>query len=580
MRPTAFRTLVLSLTAVSLVACTATPPPPTNTGGNVPPPVSATAAPVDRLSTRATVTIAVGGEGPKLASRLSDSVWASDFNLIANAALTVKDPKGVPQPRLAAEVPSRDRGTWTVGADGTMATTWKIKPNANWHDGRPVVARDFVFAHRVAIDPNIPVPNRRPEQFMDRVEVVDDKTFTIHWNRLYPFADELGPEQLEPLPAHLMLQVYEGSSAETFLAHPFWTSEEYISAGPYRLVRWDRGTQLVWRAFDGYVLGKPKIDEVVYRIISDPQTVVANLLAGEAHTSLGIALGQQSGATLKEQWARNGEGTVIAIPTRYRFMDIQFKPDVMGQPALNDVRVRRAMVLGLDRTTLTEIATAGLAEVTEVFMSPTDEFYQRATQVVRKYTYDVNGALALLREAGWSKQGDTLVNAAGQPFTLDIFSSEGADNELEQGILAAEYRKLGAQVTETVYPRSRQSDREFRAKFSVFNPTALQIEVPETLAFGLTDTCASPNSRWVGNNRGCWSNAEFDRQYQIASTSLDRNERGNAVIEAQRIVNDEVGKIPLSYRTDTIGLRKGLVGPGPRWPGAADVWNIHEWRWE
>src|SRR5688500_15149372 len=153
--------LVVLLTFV-LAACTATPPPPSNTGGSAPG-TGATAVPADRPSTRASLTIAVGGEGPKLASRLSDSVWASDFNLMANAALTVKDPKGVPQPRLAAETPSRDRGTWTVNADGTMATTWKIKPNAIWHDGRPIVSQDFVFAHRVANDPQIPIPNRRPE---------------------------------------------------------------------------------------------------------------------------------------------------------------------------------------------------------------------------------------------------------------------------------------------------------------------------------------------------------------------------------------------------------------------------------
>jgi ABC-type transport system substrate-binding protein len=238
------------------------------------------------------------------------------------------------------------------------------------------------------------------------------------------------------------------------------------------------------------------------------------------------------------------------------------------------------MVLGLDRVTLTEIATAGFADVTEVFLSPTDEFYQRATQAVPRTPYDVNRALGLLREAGWNKQGDTLVNATGQPLTLDVFSSEGSDNELEASIIASEYRKLGAQVTETIYPRSRQPDREYRAQFPVFNPTALQIEVPDTLVFGLTDTCATSTNRWVGNNRGCWTNAEFDRQYLIASTSLDREERGNAVIQAQRIVNEEVGKIPLSYRTDTVALRKPLVGPGLRWPGLGDTWNIHEWRWE
>jgi peptide/nickel transport system substrate-binding protein len=198
---------------------------------------------------------------------------------------------------------------------------------------------------------------------------------------------------------------------------------------------------------------------------------------------------------------------------------------------------------------------------------------------VAKYPYDVNRALALLQEAGWTKRGDALVSTAGQPFYLDIFSSEGPDNETEQAIIAADYRKLGMQVTETVYPRSRASDREFRSQFPGLNPTALQIEVPETMAFGLSDLCPRP-PRFAGNNRGCWTNPEFDRLYQVASTSLDQMERGNAIVQALKIVSEDVGKIPLSYRTDVLAFRKGLVGPGPRWPGLGDVWNVHEWQWQ
>jgi peptide/nickel transport system substrate-binding protein len=498
---------------------------------------------------------------------------------MVNAPLTIRDPRGVAQPRLAADLPSRENGSWTVEPDGTMRTTWKIRPNAVWHDGQPVTARDFEFAFRVALDDRIPIDNRRPEQFMDRIEALDDKTFVIHWKQVYPWANELGGSQLEPLPHHIMGSVYESSSAEAFMADPFWSSSDYIGVGPYRLVRWDAGTQLVFQAFDQYVLGRPKINEVTFRLIPDPNTVVANLLAGETQVAVNIALGQQAGATVRDQWKTSGEGTVLAVPTRFRFVDIQMKPGDLGQPALLDARVRRALTHGLDRESLAEIATAGMADVTEVFLAPTDQLYESANRAVARYPYDVNRALALLQEAGWTKQGDALVNASGQPFGLDIFSSEGPDNETEQAIIAADYRKLGMQVTETVYPRSRARDREFRSKFPGLNPTALTIEVPETLVFGLSDTCPRP-PRYAGSNRGCWTNPEFDRLYQVASTSLDRAERGNAIVQALKIVTEDAGKIPLSYRADALAFRKGLVGPGARWPGQGDVWNIHEWRWE
>jgi peptide/nickel transport system substrate-binding protein len=376
-----------------------------------------------------------------------------------------------------------------------------------------------------------------------------------------------------------MGSIYESSSAEAFMADAFWSSPDYVGTGPYRLMRWDAGTQLVFQAFDQYVLGRPKIDEVIFRIIGDPNTVVANLLSGETHVAVNIALGQQAGATVRDQWAASGEGTVLAVPTRFRFIDIQLKPEDVGQPALLDVRVRRALNHGLDRATLTEIATAGMANVTDIFLAPTDQLFDRANQSVAKYPYDLNRAMALLQEAGWTRQGETLVNASGQPFTLDIFSSEGPDNETEQAIVAADYRKLGMQVTETVYPRSRSRDREFRSKFPGLNPTALVIEVPETMVFGLGESCPRA-PRYAGNNRGCWSNPEFDRLYRVATTALDRAERGNAIVQALKIVTEDAGKIPLSYRADALAYRKGLTGPGPRWPGYGDVWNIHEWQWQ
>jgi ABC-type transport system substrate-binding protein len=128
-----------------------------------------------------------------------------------------------------------------------------------------------------------------------------------------------------------------------------------------------------------------------------------------------------------------------------------------------------------------------------------------------------------------------------------------------------------------VYPRSRQNDREFRSKFAGLNPTALTIEIPETMLAAVSEGCPRP-PRYAGNNRGCYSSAEFDRLYDVAATSLDRNERGNAVVQALKILSEDVGKIPLSYRTDVIAFRKGLTGPGLRWPGQGDVWNIHEWQ--
>lgn len=564
------RVSLVALATIALASCGA----PARTG----PPGSDPAAAVAAQPT--ILTIGYGAEIDNLASKLAGGVWAADFNFMTNSPLAVQDAQGTASPRLAAELPSRDNGTWVVSPDGTMRTTWKIRPNATWHDGRPVSVNDFVFALAVTLDDAIPIDVRRPEQFMERIEPLDDKTFLIHWKRPYPWANALIYDQLEPLPEHIMGSVYAAGDPTLFINHEFWSSPSYVGSGPYRLVQWDKGTQLVYRAFDDYFLGRAKIDEVIFRIVPDPNTVMAGLLAGELDVSLNITLGQNLGAALRDSWAQGEGGTVLGQPVRFRYFQIQFNPEWLEQPALLDVRVRRAIVHGIDRQSLAETYTAGFGQATDVFLSRNDPLHQRAAEAVAKYPHDPSRAAALLLEAGWAHRGDSLLNARAQRFTVDIRGTEGTDNQLEQNIVADHLRRLGMDASQSMVPRSLMRDSEYRVKFPGLNQTAFGIEVPRTARFGLSDQCPDPNRRYVGGNRGCWTDPEYDRLYVIGETSLDPNERASALVQALKIITEDVGIIPLLHYSDILAFRKGLVGPGQRWPAqGGTTWNVHEWDW-
>ncbi len=528
------------------------------------------------------VSIAIGAEIDTLATKFEGgNTFASEFHFMTNSPLAIRNAQGIASPLLAAELPSQDVGTWIVRPDGSMRTTWKIRPNAVWHDGQPVTSRDFAFALRVYLDERLPVRDREPEQWMDRIEPTDDGSFVILWKRPYPWANELISRQLEALPEHRMGGVYETADPEAFFHHSFWSSTDYVGTGPFRLTRWDPGAQLIYQAFDRYFMGKPPIDEVVFRIISDTGTVVANVLGGNVDATVGITLGQQGGVTVSGVWSQTGEGRVLATPVRFRYMQIQLDPERTQQPGLLDARVRRAIAHGMDRATMAEIVTQGLAPMADVPISPNDPIFARVAPAIVTYPYDTNRAAALLGEAGWSRRGDALADARGQQFTVDVRTTAGTDNEVEMGIIAADLSKLGMQVSQTVIPQSRIRDNEFRVTFPGLNTTAQSIDVPGTLAVAISDQCASVERRYIGSNRGCWKNPEFDRFYQMASTSLQAADRENAVVQALRVLTEDVGVIGLSYNTESVAVRKGLVGPGPRWPAqVGNTWNIHEWRWE
>lgn len=570
--PGSFARLILETLAglgLLISACAPAAPSPAGTRGDLPP------------TGPSRVVIAIGAEVDYLVTKLeTGNTFAAEFNFLSNSPLAVLNERGVALPLLAAELPSQDTGTWTVRPDGTMETTWKLKPNARWHDGRPVAPKDFVFALKVYTDPALPVRERVPEQFMDRIVPSDAQTFVIHWKQPYPWANELVSRQLEALPEHIMGAIHEAGDHDAFLNHSFWSSTDYVGNGPYRLLEWDRGAQLVYRAFDDYFMGRPKIDQVIFRIISDTNTVLANVLGGAVDATVGITLGQQAGVTVRNQWGGSGLGEVKVTPVRFRYVQIQLDPTRTQQPGLLDPRVRRGIVHGIDRATLAETVTEGTSTSTEIPVSPNDPLYREAEASAARYPYDLSRALALLDEAGWAKRGDALANAAGQPFNLDVRTTAGVDNESEMSIISADLSKLGMQISQTVVPQSRIRDSEYRVTFPGLNTTAQSINIPGILAVATSAQCATAERRFTGSNRGCWQNSEFDRLYLVASSSLDARERSQAVVQALKALTEDVGVFGLSYNSENIAVRRGLVGPGPRWPAqVGNTWNVHEWQW-
>ncbi len=158
-----------------------------------------------------------------------------------------------------------------------------------------------------------------------------------------------------------------------FVNNPFWTSASlYISDGPYRATDWVRGSTVTFHAFDGYFLGRPKIDEVVFQVASDPNTLVAYLLAGTVDVSLSLALNQAGWAVIKPEWERTGGGTIYSIPKHLLATQFQLESSRMSEPTISDGRVREAMVRSLDRTVIANAVSQNASPAADFMMSPYD----------------------------------------------------------------------------------------------------------------------------------------------------------------------------------------------------------------
>src|SRR6266545_2209505 len=149
--PPVARPLAVLLVLTALAGCAPKPAPIAPSGSSDASTVAAKRVGPNRA------TLAIGAEVNFLASKLeSANTYAAEISFIVNSPLVALDPRGEARPLLAAELPSRDNGTWSVNPDGTMETVWALRPNARWHDGQPVTVGDFAFALRVYKDESVP----------------------------------------------------------------------------------------------------------------------------------------------------------------------------------------------------------------------------------------------------------------------------------------------------------------------------------------------------------------------------------------------------------------------------------------
>jgi peptide/nickel transport system substrate-binding protein len=479
-------------------------------------------------------------------------------------------------PSLAAELPSVERGTWKILDDGRMEVTWKIRPGIKWHDGRDFTADDVKFAWEAAVDPLTPYmgPAQVPRSW-ERVEAPDPHTVVIQWRTTSRFGGELGRSELYPLPRHVLEAAFQNEK-ETFINHPYFaTAEGYVGAGPYRTVEWLRGSHLTLEAFDGYFQGKPRIDRVTFRFITDPRTMMVNMLSGSLDL-IYHGIGYEEARTIREEWAKRDGGVVFLEPNNLRAHLPQMRPE-MAQPLdlATDARVRKALLYGLNRESIVEGEFPGLqglvADSGAVPGTPEGEAVAR--QVVR-YPYDPNRATQLLRDAGWSAGGDGMLSKGGTRFQLDLRGIGFPEFDTVLALMQQDYRQLGIELQATPIVGGNPADQ---AIYPGLLMTGVPANTKNFSARWLTRNIATERNRWSTTNRSGYSNAELDRLSDELDRTIREADQPRYWGEMWRILTDEVGVMPLFFAPVAYIVRTGVVGPVASHVTPPPAYNLHQW---
>ena len=533
----------------------------------------------DRSPTNAAkaLTIALEGEPGILVSGLSvtGGVSPTDFNDALHHRLVGYNDRGEPIPQIAAELPSTANRSWIVNPDGTMRTTYRLRPGVTWHDGAPVTSRDFALGWMVHRDPALPVSGP-VAKLVAEVETPDDHTVVIVWKSTYPFANALSQDDIGPLPTHILQADYE-SDKERFPTLPYW-KREFVGTGPYRVAQWEPGSHILAQAYDGFYGGRARINTIIFRFIEDGATVVANLLAGTVDGSL-EAIDFNQVMFVRDEFERVGrKPTLVLVPTHWRMASVQFRPGVVRPAELLDTRARRALIHAIDRKALADTMLPGAAMVADMFITPTDPRWEWVKDVVVPHEYDRRQFQGLVEEVGWRRSADgRVLDGAGQQVTVPLWTTAGAQNEAETNIIANYWREAGLAVDQTVIPVAQQRDRRMRASYPGVDTTSIPLRFENSVGRVYGGECPTAENNWVGNNRGCYQHPEMDRVVEGLRTAIEPAEQRRLYREMVQHHGQRLPVLSLYFNIHADIFRDGVTGIRAASHLVRAPWNIAEW---
>lgn len=444
------------------------------------------------------------------------------------------------------------------GADG-IAVTYAIPKDALWGDGTPITTSDVEFTFEVGKHPLSGTTSIETYRRIYRVEVHDEKRFTLHHDRRIFTYNALNAITI--LPEHLERPIFEKEPAE-YKNRTLYDSDSTnpgLYSGPYRIVEAVRGSFIVLER-NAYWRGKkPYFNKIIIRSIENTSAMEANLLSGNIDMiagELGLQL-DQGIAFEKRHGARFN--VIYKSGLHYEHIDLNLQ-----NPILADLRVRQALIYGMDRATISDRLFYGRQPVANSMVSPLDRVY--TTQPII-YAYNPGKAASLLDEAGWSTMRKGIRhNDKGESLRLELMSTAGdKTRELVEQVLQSQLRQLGVDIrikneAPRVFFGQTMRERKFTA-MAMYAWVSSPELVPRTTLH--STQIPVPDNNFSGQNYSTISIPELDNLIEQVESELDPDKRLPLWKKIQQIYTSEIPVIPLFFRANTYILPKWLHGLEP-----------------
>ncbi len=439
--------------------------------------------------------------------------------------------------------------SWTISEDG-LAYTFHLRRGVKFHaserfkPSRDLNADDVIFSLERQWKQNHPFHKISGGQYdyfrdvgmpelLERVEKIDDHTLRITIKRPEAtFLPSLG------MPFNVVLSAEYGH----FLAREGrkeLIDEAPIGTGPFVFAGYQKDVVVRYRAFEDYWGGRQPVDTLVFSITPNAAVRLTKLKSGECHVMAypnpadADRISADPALRLLSQ-----EGLNIG----YVGLNTTMKP-------FDDVRVRRAVNMAIDRAAIVEAVYGGAGTVAK---NPFPPMLWSFNAEIRDYPFDLEGARRLLAEAGHAAGFET------ELWYLPVSRPYNPNGKRVAEMIQADLAKLGIRL------------RLLTADWSTYRAKLLAGEAPMAL-FGWTGDIGDPDNfldvllgctsaRPGGNNIAKWCEPTYDSLVTRAKRILDRNEREGLYREAQAIAKREAPWVPIAHSLVFMATRKEVTG--------------------
>lgn len=461
-----------------------------------------------------------------------DPVFSINFSerqplyLLYNTLLALK-----PDFSVAPELAER----WEM-SPGSRTLTLHLRTGVKFHDGTDFDASAVKFNIDRRLDEKVGSPQRgQMREMIDGVDVVDPSTVAIRLKG--PSPNLLG--MLAQREGFMVSPAAVEKAGKDLATNP-------VGTGPFVFKEWVPGNRLVVERNPNYWdKGKPYLDGVVFRDISNTAVAIQRLLTGEADYASAL-----SPIDVKQIQSR--PGIVLDASAVGRWYALQYQ---VNKPPFDNVKLRQAIAHAIDRKRIVDIVMSGGAALSN---GPTPNSLWWAAPDIKGHDHDPAKAKALLAEAG-HPNGIELTLSTPQIALLQQVNQLVQEQLKAVGINV----KLDPVAQSDWYPRVVQLAINFTPMRWSQRPD------PDGFMSLLF------HSKGAGNSTK-YSNPEVDRLIDQARGLTDQSERAAAYRKAQEIMMADLPYIPLFFSLEYAAMRetvKGHVWVADEIPRLRDLWK-------